>query len=176
MRQTTPPYSARTATSRARRGRDVLVRAALRGDLRAVAVLWAEAERLHSIWHPEYFRGEGRLDERLLRLIEYSDGRGELMVVEQKSTVVGFVHVEMLVPKRGGVASGRRAHIDTLVVAPYARRVGCGKRLVTEAACWARAHGAAELLLTVWAGNEDAEKFYAKLGLQPVSRVMKLTL
>lgn len=130
---------------------------------------------MHAVWHPGYFRNEGRLDDRVLRLLESSDGRGELFVSVLRGQVVGFVHVEMLEPKRGS-GIGKRAHLDTLVVAPGWRRIGCGRNLVHAAATWAKRHGAAELLLTVWAGNTDAERFYEKIGLQPVSRVMKLDL
>ena len=130
---------------------------------------------MHAVWHPGYFRKEGRLEDRVLRLLEYTEGRGELVVSVKKGRVVGFIHVEMLEPKRGSIV-GRRAHIDTLVVAPDSRRLGCGRRLVHEGARWAKAHGAAELLLTVWAGNDEAARFYQKLGLVPVSQVMKLEL
>jgi ribosomal protein S18 acetylase RimI-like enzyme len=151
------------------------VRPARQGDLRSVAALWAEAEQMHAVWHPGYFRNAGRLDDRVLRLLEDSDGHRELLVCAQRNQVIGFVHVELLDAKRGS-GLGRRGHIDTLVVAPGWRRLGCGRSLVQAAAEWSKLHGASELLLTVWAGNEDAERFYEKIGLQPVSRVMKLRL
>jgi ribosomal protein S18 acetylase RimI-like enzyme len=47
---------------------------------------------------------------------------------------------------------------------------------MAEAAAWARAHGAAELVLTVWAGNADAEAFYQRLGYRVLSQVMHAPL
>jgi len=40
------------------------------------------------------------------------------------------------------------------------------------AAAWARERGAAEGVLTGWAGNEAAEAFYERLGYGVVSRAM----
>ena len=37
---------------------------------------------------------------------------------------------------------------------------------------WARTQGATQLLLTVWAGNDDAERFYAALGYRTISQVL----
>jgi GNAT superfamily N-acetyltransferase len=37
---------------------------------------------------------------------------------------------------------------------------------------WARDKGASQLLLTVWAGNDEAERFYAALGYRTISQVL----
>ena len=161
----------------ARERAPVRVRSARRADRAAVTALWSEADRLHSALHPGYFRGDGRLDPRLEAAFDrLSDGR-ELLVADRGAKVIGFVLVELLEPARlGRVVTGRRGHIDTLVVAVEARRTGCGRQLVEAAVAWARARRAEELLLTVWSGNEAAERFYERLGLSAVSRVMRLPL
>ncbi len=164
----------RTTTRRAVLDR---VRPVRRGDRRAVTTLWADADRLHAELHPSYFFGDGRLDARLDKALERESELRELYVAERGTMIVGFVLVEILEPSRQASAlRGRRGHIDTLVVAEGARRAGCGRRLLEAAAAWARARRAEELLLTVWAGNDDAERFYEHLGLTSLSRVMKLSL
>jgi ribosomal protein S18 acetylase RimI-like enzyme len=70
----------------------------------------------------------------------------------------------------------RRAHVELLVVARAARRQGLGRRLMDELAAWARRQGAAELVLTVWAGNREAEAFYERLGYRVLSRALHLPL
>jgi ribosomal protein S18 acetylase RimI-like enzyme len=70
----------------------------------------------------------------------------------------------------------RRAHIEDLVVAGGMRRRGVGRRLMRAAAAWARTRGAGQLVLTVWAGNRDAARFYRALGYSELSRVLKLDL
>ena len=158
---------------RVRRG--VRVRVARRADRGAITALWALADRMHASLQPDYFRGDGRLDPRLLDALERASDRRELFVAERQGGVIGFVLVELLEQTRGEMR-GRRGHIDTLVVAERIRRAGCGTMLVAAAAEWARVRRVEELLLTVWAGNESAERFYEALGLEPVSQVLRLTL
>jgi GNAT superfamily N-acetyltransferase len=167
----------RDPVRRAQASRRLKVRPARRGDRAAVSALWASADRLHAQLHPRYFRGDGRLDPRLADGLERANEARELFVAERDGDVIGFVLVELLEPVRASLPGrGRRGHIDTLVVAERARRGGCGRRLIEAAVDWARAHRIDELLLTVWAGNVEAERFYAAIGLQPVSSVLRLTL
>lgn len=166
----------RAAPARPAARRDDHIRPARRSDRSIVAALWTQADQLHADLHPCYFRGDGQLDARLDKALAPGTDAHEIFVVERASTVIGFVLVELLDPKKGNAGLGRRAHIDTLVVAASARRGGCGRRLIDAAAAWAKARRAEELLLTVWAGNDDAERFYERIGLQAVSRVMKLPL
>ena len=66
----------------------------------------------------------------------------------------------------------RRAHVEALVVDRDHRRAGIGTALMVAAATWAREHGAVEVVLTVWAGNNGAEAFYESLGYGVVSRAL----
>lgn len=66
----------------------------------------------------------------------------------------------------------RRAHVEALVVDRHHRRAGIGTALMSAASTWARDRGAAEVVLTVWAGNAAAEAFYKRLGYGVVSRAL----
>jgi ribosomal protein S18 acetylase RimI-like enzyme len=159
------------------RPRAVRVRVARRSDRAAITALWAVADRAHAELHPRYFRGDGRLDARLAEALDRQALARELFVAERGGAVVGFLMVEQLEAARAANSMrGRRAHIDTLVVARDARRLGCGRKLVEAAVAWARARRLEEILLTVWAGNKSAERFYTALGLQPISSVLRLAV
>ena len=66
----------------------------------------------------------------------------------------------------------RRLHIETVVVCAKHRRQGVGRQLMTEGAAWGRSHGAVEVVLTTWVGNDEAEAFYERLGYRVLSRVL----
>ena len=66
----------------------------------------------------------------------------------------------------------RLPHRDAWSSAGKHRRQGIGRRLMDEAMTWGRGHGAVEVVLTTWVGNDDAEAFYARLGYRELSRVL----
>jgi ribosomal protein S18 acetylase RimI-like enzyme len=87
--------------------------------------------------------------------------------------VCGACHLQIYdTPVGHTMVSQRRGHIETLIVAGAQRRRGIGRALMGAATDWARGHGAHQLLLTVWAGNDDAERFYAALGYRTISQVL----
>jgi ribosomal protein S18 acetylase RimI-like enzyme len=131
-------------------------------------------DELHHALLPGYFRrppvpARPRAEvERILR----SDDESLRVAVEDEE-LVGLCHAQIYdTPPLPAMTPCRRAHIDSLVVAATARRRGVGRALVEDAAAWGRARGATEIVLTVWAGNEAAERFYEALGFGSVNRVL----
>jgi GNAT superfamily N-acetyltransferase len=60
-----------------------------------------------------------------------------------------------------------RAYVDILVVASSAEGQGVGRALMARVEAWAREHGCREVVLDVFAGNEQAIIFYRRNGYQP---------
>lgn len=144
-------------------------------DYEALEALLAEADQLHARILPSYFRPPRkatRTREELARLLASRDER--IVVAEDDAgCVIGLVHVQIYdTPAIATMVPKRRAHVDNLVVTERKRRGGVGSALLQAAAEWARAQGAREILLTVWAGNESAERFYEALGFRRVSSVL----
>ncbi len=79
-------------------------------------------------------------------------------------------------PADPAMVASRRAHIEALIVDHQHRRNGIGTALMDAATTWARARGAIEVVLTVWAGNAAAEAFYERLGYRAVSRVLSKSI
>jgi len=65
-------------------------------------------------------------------------------------------------------ASGGRAMLHALEVAPAARRRGLGAAMVRAAAAWAGGIGAAELAILVTSANTAGNSLYASLGAVPL--------
>jgi diamine N-acetyltransferase len=154
------------------------VRAADERDLDALARLWHEADELHADLSPGFFRrpelGRGR--QRALEALRDAEESGHetiLVGVDGKDAVCGACHLQIYdTPVGHTMVSQRRGHIETLIVSRQHRRRGFGRALMEAATLWAKQKGAQQLLLTVWAGNDDAERFYAALGYRTISQVL----
>lgn len=153
----------------------IAIRAASATDAAVLAGLWAELDRLHATLQPRFFRAGAR-GERFLREA-LADPQRAILIAESAQVAVGAVEVRLYdTPSHPLMVQRRRAFVDDLVVAPAARRHGVGRALMEAAQRWARARGAEELVLTVWAGNTEAERFYARLGYRPLNTVLGLPL
>jgi diamine N-acetyltransferase len=152
----------------------IAIRTAQAEDHDALAVLWREMDDLHASVQPAYFRRPAptpRTRTQLERIMRGADQ--SLRVAGVDGEIVGVCHVELFdTPPLPWAMPARRAHVDSLIVAPGHRRQGIGRLLIEDAAGWARGRGAAELVLTVWAGNDDAARFYAALGFATVNTVL----
>ena len=152
----------------------VTLRPARSDDHDGLEALLAEADELHARILPAYFRPPRRTmraRDELVRLLGARDQK--ILVADEGGRTLGLVHVQIYdTPAVATMVPKRRAHVDNLIVAEAARRRGLGRRLLDAAAEWARGEGAREILLTVWAGNESAERFYEALGFTRVSSVL----
>jgi [ribosomal protein S18]-alanine N-acetyltransferase len=107
------------------------------------------------------FAEEFRFDRESMR--EFAEERNAVVQVAEKvdGEIVGFViaHFEC-------VASEWRAYIVTLDVAPLHRKKGLATRLMREVEVCALAAGVGWIQLHVFTGNEEAVRFYERLGYQ----------
>lgn len=154
------------------------MRVAAGDDVAALARLWHEADELHAQLSPGFFRrpdasrGRQRASEAL-RDAEDNGHEAILVAVAPSGALCGACHLQIYdTPVGHSMVAQRRGHVETLIVARAHRRRGCGRALMRSASEWARARGASQLLLTVWAGNEEAERFYAALGYRTISQVL----
>ena len=151
----------------------IRVRRARRDDWPSVRELLREVDDLHAALAPEYFRSAPRGDAEWARLME--EDNGAVFVVDAPA---GNAPVAVLVariydtPNDPSMVQRRRIHIETVVVCCKHRRKGIGRRLMEEAVVWGGSHGAVEVVLTTWVGNDGAETFYARLGYRELSRVL----
>jgi ribosomal protein S18 acetylase RimI-like enzyme len=161
-----------------------MIRRAREEDWEAVQVLWREVDDLHASLAPGYFRKTARSAGEWRDLITAADAA--VFVAEAPRQDGGGGRVDRLrgvvsvrvyeTPPDPAMVPLRRGHVEMLVVSAAQQRHGVGTRLMHEVASWARRQGAAELVLTVWAGNRAAEAFYDRLGYRELSRVLSTKL
>jgi ribosomal protein S18 acetylase RimI-like enzyme len=159
------------------------LRRASMDDYEPIMALTTEADELHARLMPGYFRRPTRPTRTRAELSRVLGSLDEIIYVVDRSVgdgvseVLAMVHVQLYdTPPGPALVQRRRAHVDNIVVAARHRRQGHGRDLIDAAAQWARAKGAEELLLTVWSGNSDAERFYERLGFGRISSVLGRTL
>jgi GNAT superfamily N-acetyltransferase len=149
------------------------VRAASLNDREVLQALWREIDGLHTRIVPSFFGWtENRSESELRRAL--GDPTEMVLVAEAPGDGVrGLSHLLLYdTPAGEGRRPVRRVHLDSLVVQPEFRRLGCGRALVEASRGWARKKGAAQMVLTVWDGNPEAERFYASLGFSRLSQVL----
>jgi ribosomal protein S18 acetylase RimI-like enzyme len=154
------------------------IRRARAKDRPALDALWREVDELHAKLLPAYFR-KGRSPARAESFVDeaLSSHDQAVLVAESGGEVIGLVHVQIYdTPPVPVMVPRRRAHIEDIVVKKTHQRAGIGRRLMEEAGRWANDQGATQIVLTVWRGNADAERFYAALGYKEVSRVLERDL
>jgi ribosomal protein S18 acetylase RimI-like enzyme len=152
----------------------IALRDAVVADYDALTDLWAHMDRLHARFLPSFFRNPpapGRSRDQLDRLLRVPDELVRVALLDD--VLVGLCHAQVYdTPPLPALTPCRRVHIDSLVVDAGARRRGIGRRLVEDAMRWGRSRGASEVVLTVWSGNDEAERFYEKLGFGRVNSVL----
>jgi ribosomal-protein-alanine N-acetyltransferase len=110
------------------------------------------------------FAEDFRFDRESMR--EFAEEQNAIVRIAQGAGrhIAGFVivHVERL-------ASGWRAYVVTLDVAPDCRLKGLGRRLMREVEASAMAAGVRWMQLHVFTGNAGAIRFYEGMGYQRIS-------
>jgi ribosomal protein S18 acetylase RimI-like enzyme len=152
------------------------VRRARHEDWPGVEALLREVDQLHAALAPAYFRTGARAEVEWRQLLGDATAAAWVTADGARATL-GFLSLRIYeTPHDPTMVPRRRAHLETLVVAPRVRRRGIGRRLVAAASDWAREQGAVEMVLTTWTGNAAADAFYERLGYRVLSRVLHAPL
>ena len=92
----------------------------------------------------------------------------EFMLAWRDADVIGFTQ---LLPSAAPVSAARPIELKRFYVDPSAHGQGLAQRLFDAALVRAHALQGDLLWLCVYPGNERAQRFYARQGLQPIGRV-----
>ena len=106
-----------------------------------------------------------RLRPRLTRLL--ASDRARVTVAAQNDLLLGLCTAHLLTTIH---ADHDVAQLTALVVAERARGSGVGRRLVEDAEQWARARGAARIVVTTALQRVGAHAFYERLGYSHTGR------
>jgi len=153
---------------------DLVVRAATLDDYEAMTSLYTETDRLNHEWLPQLFPPvTGPIRSRDYVARQLADPNVRYLVAELAGRIVGLLlAIHHDVPSTPWFHARRYVEVQDLTVDSAARRRGVGRLLIDATEAWARERGATSIDLTVIEANENALRFYERLGFSTRSRRM----
>ena len=135
--------------------------------------LLRQVGRVHSDIRPDIFRdGAQKYDEADLEAL-LQDENTPIFIGEDGGTVLGYCFCVLKDYRGSGVQTDRvELYIDDLCVDENCRGKGVATALYGYVKDFAKEIGCSHISLNVWCGNDNAQKFYEKMGMKPRSITM----
>ena len=134
-------------------------------DYKEVDRLMAQVHKIHVNGRPDLYIDVEHIYsfEQFKEMVENEDMI--TILAEEEENILGICFVSMRA--KTGMVKRRTAYMEDLCVDERYRGKGIGKDLFLYAKKMAVNMGAERLDLMVWEFNEDARKFYEKIGMKP---------
>lgn len=144
------------------------IRLAKSEDIPALIRLLRQVGKIHYDARPDIFRSDAqKYDDPALETL-LRDEKRPVFVAEGETGVLGYAFCVIQETRNDPVLQDRlTVYIDDLCVEENCRKGGVGRELYNAVLRYARKLGAYNVTLNVWADNENARKFYEKVGMNP---------
>ncbi len=153
------------------------IRFAEPADVAGILALLRQVGRVHHEGRPDLFRENAQKYGASQILAMLSSSKNPIFVAVQEDRVVGYGFCQIKTYDHDPVLADRtELYIDDLCVDQSCRRQGIGQAIYGEICRYAKMRRCYSITLNVWCCNEDAVKFYEKLGLQPQKIGMEMLL
>jgi ribosomal protein S18 acetylase RimI-like enzyme len=143
-------------------------------DVQALSALLVEVHDLHVAALPHIFApidADAQTEAFLRDQLALPDSQG--FVADETGTLAGYCWIQLHeAPSLHRNVPRRYAEIHTLVVAASHRQQGIGRALVERAHVWAAAQGVDEVRIVVYEFNQEALRFYERLGYETGRRTL----
>jgi GNAT superfamily N-acetyltransferase len=144
----------------------ITVRAAGASDVADLVVLWDELKRCGALNSRHASLPDDRtIEARVHRLLSRPSGRILLAFLGDEPVGMAMLTTVPL----GALNEAACVQVEYTVVAEGFRRRGVGRALMGAAACYAEDIGAEQVTVSVSPMSREANRFYAQLGLAPLS-------
>ena len=154
-----------------------MIRRAKNADIDRLNALLYQVQQLHADGRPDIFKNGAKkyTTEELKAII--ADDMTPIYVDEEDGTVVGYAFCIYQITRESEQLHPRKVlYIDDLCVdAPYHRK-HIGEKLYHYVLDVAKMNGCDSVTLNVWRVNPSAEKFYQKMGMEPLKTTMEKQL
>jgi ribosomal protein S18 acetylase RimI-like enzyme len=136
--------------------------------------LLKQVGQVHHDIRPDIFPvGTQKYDEaQLASLLE--NGNRPIFVALEDNCVLGYCFCQMEdIPQTLSSVPRKELYIDDLCVDENCRGKGIATTLYRHVTDYARGQAVTHITLNVWCGNDQALRFYEKMGMQPRKIVME---
>ena len=132
---------------------------------------------VHHRIRPDLFRsGAIKYTETDLEAL-LAEESSPVFVAEEDGSVLGYCFCQLREYRDSTVLTDRKEiYIDDLCVEEACRGRGIARALYGYVTDWAKEIGCTYVTLNVWQGNENAMRFYEKMGMQTRSTTMETKL
>lgn len=139
--------------------------------------LLRQVGQVHHRIRPDIFRdGALKYDENALEALLRDENR-PIFIGEDGGRVLGYCFCVFKDYRGSGVQTDRvELYIDDLCVEQSYRGKGVATALYGYVKDFARKIGCSHISLNVWCGNDNAQKFYEKMGMRPRHIMMEQPL
>ena len=155
----------------------MLIRRAGISDIPDILRLLVQVCNIHQDIRPDIFKRDGvKYTESDLTELLADESRPVWCAVEE-DRFLGYCFCQWEETSDGSVGFARKElYIDDLCVDEAARGRGVATALFRHVTAIAKAEGANFITLNVWQGNENALRFYEKMGMKPRKTTLDLPL
>ena len=146
-------------------------------DIPGMIRLLRQVGAVHHDIRPDLFRsGAIKYTEKELEAL-LADENSPIFVAEEENQVLGYCFCQLREYRGSTVLTDRKEiYIDDLCVEEACRGRGIARALYGYVTDWAKEIGCTYVTLNVWQGNENAMKFYEKMGMRQRSITMETKL
>lgn len=155
----------------------MFIRKANTGDIPGLIALLLQVGKVHHDLRPDIFRPvTQKYDEAALTEL-LKDAKRPVFVAMDGDFVAGYCFCVLREYQNSGtVVDHKDLYIDDLCVDENRRGQGIATTLYRHAVSYAREQGCKFVSLNVWCGNDNALRFYEKMGMRPRSMTMETPL
>ena len=144
------------------------IRFAQAKDVAGILSLLKQVGKVHHVGRPDIFRSNAQKygASQILSMLDSS--KKPIFVAVEEETVLGYGFCQIKTFEHDPViADHTELYIDDLCVDETCRGQGIGKAIYEAILKYAKLRKCYNVTLNVWSCNENAMKFYERLGLKP---------
>ena len=155
----------------------MLIRRAEITDIPHILRLLVQVCNVHQEIRPDIFKRDGvKYTEADLQELLRDESRPVWCALED-GRFLGYCFCQWQEYHDSSVSTDRKElYIDDLCVDESARGRGVATALYRHVTAWARSEGCDIITLNVWCGNDNAMRFYEKMGMKPRKITMEMPL